>query len=47
MGKGCFSVANLMEGRFAILTEGSPTAINAPINFFAFFQSPDDYNNRF
>lgn len=38
--------SNLMEGRFAILTEGSPTAIIAPINFFAFFQSPDDYNNR-
>ncbi|WP_440602759.1 spore germination protein [Bacillus sp. GB_SG_008] len=38
--------SNLMEGRFAILSEGSPTAIIAPINFFAFLQSPDDYNNR-
>lgn len=39
-------VSNLMEGRFAILAEASPTAIIAPINFFAFLQSPDDYNNR-
>ncbi|MGG1674125.1 spore germination protein [Neobacillus sp. NRS-1170] len=39
-------VSNLMEGRFAIFSEGSPTAIIAPINFFAFLQSPDDYNNR-
>lgn len=38
--------SNLMEGRFAILSEGSPTAMIAPINFFAFLQSPDDYNNR-
>jgi spore germination protein KA len=40
-------VANLMEGRFAIISDGSPIALVAPINFFAFFQSPDDYNSRF
>ncbi|ATP41383.1 spore germination protein [Solibacillus sp. R5-41] len=39
-------VANLMEGRFAIIADGSPTAMIAPINFFAFIQTPDDYNNR-
>ncbi|MEH7245333.1 spore germination protein [Neobacillus niacini] len=39
--------ANLMEGRFALIFEGSPIALVAPINFFAFFQSPDDYNSRF
>lgn len=39
-------VSNLMEGRFAIISDGSPTAVIAPINFFAFFQSPDDYNSR-
>jgi spore germination protein KA len=40
-------VANLMEGRFAIIGDRSPIALVAPINFFAFFQSPDDYNTRF
>lgn len=39
-------VANLMEGRFAIIADGSPTAMIAPISFFAFIQTPDDYNNR-
>lgn len=38
--------ANLMEGRVTILTEGSPTALIAPVSFFAFYQSPDDYNGR-
>lgn len=41
------TVANLMEGRFAIIADGSPTAMIAPISFFAFIQTPDDYNNRF
>ncbi|MHC0037583.1 spore germination protein [Pseudoneobacillus sp. C159] len=40
-------VANLMEGRFALIGDRSPIALVAPINFFAFFQSPDDYNIRF
>ncbi|WP_431091413.1 spore germination protein [Paenibacillus sp. 8b26] len=38
--------ANLMEGRVTILAEGSPTALIAPVSFFAFYQSPDDYNGR-
>ncbi|ASR46945.1 spore germination protein [Paenibacillus kribbensis] len=38
--------ANLMEGRIAILAEGSPTALIAPVSFFAFYQSPDDYHGR-
>ncbi|NRF95214.1 spore germination protein [Paenibacillus frigoriresistens] len=38
--------ANLMEGRIAVLAEGSAKAIILPINFFAFYQSPDDYNAR-
>ncbi|KAA0566688.1 spore germination protein [Bacillus sp. CH30_1T] len=37
---------NLMEGRVAILSEGSPNALILPITFFGFFQSPDDYNSR-
>lgn len=36
--------ANLMDGRIAVLAEGSARAIILPINFFAFYQSPDDYN---
>ncbi|URN95721.1 MAG: spore germination protein [Candidatus Pristimantibacillus lignocellulolyticus] len=38
--------ANLMEGKIAILSEGSPTALLIPSTFFAFYQSPDDYNSR-
>ncbi|TFE03286.1 spore germination protein [Jeotgalibacillus sp. R-1-5s-1] len=40
-------VGNLAEGRFALLLDGSPTSLIAPVNFFAFYQSPDDYNGRF
>ncbi|MEK5260545.1 spore germination protein [Paenibacillus sp. FSL L8-0663] len=38
--------ANLMEGRIAILADGSPTTLKAPISFSAFYQSPDDYHAR-
>lgn len=38
--------ANLMEGRIAILNEGSSDVAIAPTSFFSFFQSPDDYNLR-
>lgn len=38
--------ANLMEGRIAIFAEGTPTVLIVPINFFSFYQSPDDYNSR-
>ncbi|TLS35226.1 spore germination protein [Pseudalkalibacillus caeni] len=37
---------HLLEGRFAIVMEGSPTVLIAPITLFAFYQSPDDYNSR-
>ena len=40
------TVANLMEGRVAILSDGDPTALIVPVTLFAFYQSPDDYNNR-
>ncbi|RAW12789.1 spore germination protein [Paenibacillus taichungensis] len=39
-------IANLLEGRLAILAEGSPSALIAPVTFFAFYQSPDDYHGR-
>lgn len=41
------AVANLMEGRIALFCEGASAAIILPVSFFAFFQSPDDYNTRF
>lgn len=40
------TVANLMEGRVAILAEGDPTALIVPTTFFAFYQTPDDYHSR-
>lgn len=40
------AVANLMEGRVVILSDGDPTAQILPVTFFAFYQSPDDYHNR-
>lgn len=39
--------ANLIEGRIAIMVEGSTDALIVPISFFSLFQSPDDYNNRY
>ncbi|MGE5627708.1 MAG: spore germination protein [Solirubrobacterales bacterium] len=38
------AVAALMEGRFVVLVDGNPVALIAPVNFFSFFQAPDDYN---
>lgn len=38
--------ANLMEGRIALFTEGTPTVLIIPVTFFSFYQSPDDYNSR-
>lgn len=39
-------MGNLMEGRVAIIMEGSPSALIVPVTFSAFYQSPDDYNSR-
>jgi spore germination protein KA len=33
----------LMDGKIAILTDGSPDSLIVPVSFWAFFQSPDDY----
>ncbi|MCZ8510930.1 spore germination protein [Paenibacillus filicis] len=40
------AVANLMEGRVVILSDGDPSALILPVTFFAFYQSPDDYHSR-
>lgn len=39
--------ANLLEGRFAILVEGSPFCLIAPISFFSLLQSQEDFYQRF
>lgn len=33
----------LMDGKIAILTDGSPDCLIVPVTFWAFFQTPDDY----
>ncbi|WP_245629811.1 spore germination protein [Domibacillus robiginosus] len=38
--------ANLMEGRIAVFINGGPTCLIAPVSFFSFYQSPDDYTSR-
>lgn len=38
--------ANLVEGKVAVMTDISPTALIGPVTFFSFYQSPDDYNGR-
>lgn len=39
-------VANLLEGKIAIFTDHAPTCLVAPVTFFSFYQSPDDFNGR-
>ncbi|MFW6305872.1 MAG: spore germination protein [Bacillota bacterium] len=39
--------ANLMEGRIAIVTDGTPFILIAPVTFSVFFQAPEDYYDRF
>ena len=38
---------NLLEGRAAILVDGTPFALVAPITFFSLLQSPEDYYQRY
>lgn len=40
-------VANLLEGRIAIIVDGSPFVLVVPVSFSIFIQSSDDYNDRF
>ncbi|WP_138756121.1 spore germination protein [Paenibacillus sinopodophylli] len=35
--------ANLLEGRFAVIVDGTPFVLIAPINLFSMLQSPEDY----
>jgi len=36
----------LMEGKIVLIVDGDPRILIVPITFFAFYQSPDDYNTR-
>ncbi len=38
---------NLLEGRVAILVDGTPFVLIAPVSFFMYFQSVEDYYQRF
>lgn len=38
---------NLLEGRFAIIVDGTPFVLLAPALFIQFFQSVEDYYSRF
>lgn len=39
--------ANLLEGRAALMIEGTPFSLIAPVSFFSLFQSQEDYYERF
>jgi spore germination protein KA len=38
--------AHLLEGKVAVLVDGTPSALLAPMTFFEFFSSPEDYYQR-
>ncbi|MGO4538249.1 spore germination protein [Paenibacillus sp. 2TAB19] len=39
-------ISYLMEGKLCIIVDGSPNVLVVPINFFSFYQSPDDFSSR-
>lgn len=39
--------SHLLEGRIAIVVDGTPFVVTAPALFIQFFQAPDDYYSRF
>ncbi len=41
------TAANLLEGRIAIFVDGTPFVLIAPVTFFTFFQTSEDYYQRF
>ncbi|MFD0697907.1 spore germination protein [Paenibacillus sp. GCM10027628] len=40
------AASHLLQGRMALVVDHSPSVIIAPVTFSAFFQSVDDYSNR-
>ncbi|MBW7454519.1 spore germination protein [Paenibacillus sepulcri] len=41
------AASGLLEGRFVILTDGTPFALMAPIGLISMLQSPEDYYQRY
>ncbi len=41
------AAAQLLDGRFAILVDGTPFVLTGPVVFWQFFQSSEDYYERF
>lgn len=41
------TAANLMEGKVAILIDGSPSVLSVPTTFWSGLQSPEDYDSSF
>ena len=41
------AVSHLLQGRYVLIVDGSPSVIVAPSTFAAFFQSVDDYSTRY
>jgi spore germination protein len=39
-------VSALLEGQLAVLLDGTPFVVIAPVSFFSFFQAPDDYSSN-
>lgn len=39
--------SHILEGRIAVLVDGTPFVVTAPAIFIQFFQAPDDYYSRF
>ncbi|BBH24082.1 spore germination protein [Paenibacillus baekrokdamisoli] len=40
------AASHILQGRIALIVDHSPSVIIAPVNFSVFFQSIDDYSNR-
>jgi spore germination protein len=40
------TASHILQGRFAVVVDRSPTVLITPVNFITFFQSVDDYNSR-
>lgn len=41
------AVASLMEGRVVIIIDNTPVVLIVPVDYFQFFQTPEDYNISF
>ncbi|MEF2967008.1 spore germination protein [Paenibacillus sp. M1] len=40
------AATHILQGRYVIVVDGSPSVLVAPVNFISFFQTVDDYSSR-